>query len=517
MVAALVHFWVTADHFKEWWGYGAFFLITAGGQAFYAWILLRRPGRRYFLLGIVGNLAIVVLYVLTRTIGVPVFGPHAGEVEGVGTLDLLATGAESTLVVLLAALLLMRRDQLTPDRASGFNRLSRPVSRSPRLSATPRLSPDGAGRRDGPTRGDIAEGLAQRPLLPLVMVAACVLLAMGGLIKASSIDPLHGERLGGRSSETPPDCSGTSAFRCYRQHYRSLARDSGGEAALLALAHDAKTNGFLASKCHELAHVIGRAAGDARGHLSGTDSQDPNFCNAGYHHGVMEAFVAKSGVESILKAPDTVCADLRHSDKYSIAHHNCAHGLGHGLMRTYKHELFKSLKGCDALRDTWERNECYSGVFMEGVMAQASYLDADRPLYPCSVLATRYRTPCFLYQSQYTLQTRGNDFLTAFDLCARAEPDSRRACYQGVGGAAAGDSVQQSLGDLAEVNSVVVRCRLGRDFEVQSACIDGAARQFIVLTYSGTGANAFCEALTDRFRAVCIRAAEEQSRIFGSL
>ncbi len=150
-------------------------------------------------------------------------------------------------------------------------------------------------------------------------------------------------------------------------------------------------------------------------------------------------------------------------------------------------------------------------------MAQASYLDADRPLYPCSVLATRYRTPCFLYQSQYTLQTRGNDFLTAFDLCARAEPDSRRACYQGVGGAAAGDSVQQSLGDLAEVNSVVVRCRLGRDFEVQSACIDGAARQFIVLTYSGTGANAFCEALTGRFRAVCIRAAEEQSRIFGSL
>src|SRR5215212_4862247 len=26
LLAALVHLWVTAEHFEEWWGYGAFFL-----------------------------------------------------------------------------------------------------------------------------------------------------------------------------------------------------------------------------------------------------------------------------------------------------------------------------------------------------------------------------------------------------------------------------------------------------------------------------------------------------------
>ncbi len=26
VAAALLHFWVTPEHFEEWWGYGAFFL-----------------------------------------------------------------------------------------------------------------------------------------------------------------------------------------------------------------------------------------------------------------------------------------------------------------------------------------------------------------------------------------------------------------------------------------------------------------------------------------------------------
>ena len=34
------------------------------------------------LLGIEGNLVIVLLYLLTRTVGIPLFWPHAGEVEG---------------------------------------------------------------------------------------------------------------------------------------------------------------------------------------------------------------------------------------------------------------------------------------------------------------------------------------------------------------------------------------------------------------------------------------------------
>jgi hypothetical protein len=38
-------------------------------------------------------------------VGIPFFGPHAGEVEGVGGADLFATTAELALVIMLGALL----------------------------------------------------------------------------------------------------------------------------------------------------------------------------------------------------------------------------------------------------------------------------------------------------------------------------------------------------------------------------------------------------------------------------
>jgi hypothetical protein len=105
LLAATIHLWVAPEHFEEWWGYGAFFLGLAAAQGFYALgLLLRRPSQPYLLVGVAGNLAVVVLWLVTRTTGVPLFGPHAGEVEGVGRLDLACTLAEAGIVVVLGAL-----------------------------------------------------------------------------------------------------------------------------------------------------------------------------------------------------------------------------------------------------------------------------------------------------------------------------------------------------------------------------------------------------------------------------
>ena len=106
LVAALVHLWVMPEHFEEWWGYGTFFLISALAQVLYVPLLLRWPNQTVLLLGIGGNLAIVLLYLLTRTVGIPLFGPEAGEVEGVGFVDVCATTSELGIVVALGTLLL---------------------------------------------------------------------------------------------------------------------------------------------------------------------------------------------------------------------------------------------------------------------------------------------------------------------------------------------------------------------------------------------------------------------------
>jgi hypothetical protein len=79
LLAALIHLWVTPEHFEEWWGYGAFFLAAALAQVLYAPLVLVWPTRIALLGGIAGNLAIVALYLLTRTVGIPLFGPGPGR------------------------------------------------------------------------------------------------------------------------------------------------------------------------------------------------------------------------------------------------------------------------------------------------------------------------------------------------------------------------------------------------------------------------------------------------------
>ena len=55
LLAALIHLWVTPEHFEEWWGYGAFFLAAALAQALYAPLVVVWPTRIVLLLGTGGN------------------------------------------------------------------------------------------------------------------------------------------------------------------------------------------------------------------------------------------------------------------------------------------------------------------------------------------------------------------------------------------------------------------------------------------------------------------------------
>jgi hypothetical protein len=113
LLAALIHLWVMPEHFEEWWGYGAFFLVAAAAQLLYAPLVLVWPTRIALLGGIAGNLAIVVLYLLTRTVGIPLLGPGAGEVEGFGFVDVCATTSEVGIAVALGAALLR---ETAPER-----------------------------------------------------------------------------------------------------------------------------------------------------------------------------------------------------------------------------------------------------------------------------------------------------------------------------------------------------------------------------------------------------------------
>src|SRR3954466_14267617 len=104
LAVAWVHLAYTASHLREWWAYGAFFLATGAGQALFAPLVLRRPAAWLIATGIAGNLAIVGMYVVSRTAGPPL-GPHAHIPERAGAVDVATTAAELVLVGVLFSML----------------------------------------------------------------------------------------------------------------------------------------------------------------------------------------------------------------------------------------------------------------------------------------------------------------------------------------------------------------------------------------------------------------------------
>lgn len=100
--AELAHLSVLPHYYLEWWGYGLFFLLVAMFQGTLGAALLFWPQRRLLGLGLWDAVAVIVVYVVTHTLGVPValsFLP-----QSVGPLDLTVTVMEVALVALLVAL-----------------------------------------------------------------------------------------------------------------------------------------------------------------------------------------------------------------------------------------------------------------------------------------------------------------------------------------------------------------------------------------------------------------------------
>jgi hypothetical protein len=118
-VAAFVHVVVCPGHFREGIVYGVFFAVAAGCQLGWSALVSARYGRWLAPAGLVGNASIVLLWMVTRTVGIPL-GPEAGEVERFGMLDLLAGGCEIGVVVLCALSIRQHVHPWRTPRRSGY-------------------------------------------------------------------------------------------------------------------------------------------------------------------------------------------------------------------------------------------------------------------------------------------------------------------------------------------------------------------------------------------------------------
>lgn len=122
-VGALVaHAIDVPDHLKEWWGYAAFFVTIGSLQFFFSLILFIQPwrydetgslrtdrdryGRPFFVIGIVMSAASIIVYIISRTSGLPFLG---GKIEPVTVLSLLPVVVNIPLIYFFALLIVRSR------------------------------------------------------------------------------------------------------------------------------------------------------------------------------------------------------------------------------------------------------------------------------------------------------------------------------------------------------------------------------------------------------------------------
>ena len=295
-------------------------------------------------------------------------------------------------------------------------------------------------------------------------------------------------------------------FSCYKTQLTNITKDSGPEYAFALLKEQYPKVNYVKSQCHQLVHVIGRAAYAKYKDIGDTFSHGDQFCWAGYYHGMMEQVATEQGTDNFLASLNDVCEEIADKARYSFDHYNCVHGIGHGVMEALDGELFQALTACDKVIDGYGRASCYGGVFMQNIMFAQSpdqevnytlkYLKNDDPMYPCTAVDDKYKQQCYLMQTSHALQVRSYDFKVVFGLCDETAEPHRSTCYQSLGRDASGQSI-------SDVEQTKAKCLLGKDFDAQSNCIIGAAKDFVSYFHSDVQAKKLCDSLETSLASMC--------------
>ena len=317
--------------------------------------------------------------------------------------------------------------------------------------------------------------------------------------------PVTAGKNGQKYSYDKTICTNSSMkpYFCLSAYYKDIVSNYGSGTAIQDIKQRYNVNPDVVTQCHPLMHIIGRESSKSYGSVSEAYQHGDNFCWSGYYHGVMEGIIAKIGIKKLPEELNTICADIPGKESYNFAYYNCVHGLGHGIMEVEKDEdnVFDALKTCDYLSGEWERKSCYSGVFMENIIAAgyngtSEFLKPTDPFYPCDAVDSQYKQTCYLGQTSYALQITHGDFTKVSTMCATLPSSLRSICDQSLGRDAASYARHDPAGTKAY-------CFAQGTPDDKIQCSYGAAKEMVSNYHSNVQATAFCNLLDKDYKEKC--------------
>ncbi len=308
---------------------------------------------------------------------------------------------------------------------------------------------------------------------------------------------------------------------CYQKGLGEILRKHGTEQALTALEELTSQDLDVLRNAHPYTHHLGRASFTYYQDVAEAFAHCRETFWSGCYHGVLEGYLRSlREVESENIA--NVCSTIIDTWQSTFLRYQCLHGLGHGLALYFNHNIHKALAACDALASPWERESCYSGIFMENIVAylhphhthhapqdrhQAqhespkSLLRPEDPLYPCNAIDHRYQRACYRMQSSAIVAFTQYDFAQAFQECEKAPAEFVPVCYQSLGRDVSGYT-------LRDPTKTIALCRKGSS-DNATQCFVGAVKDFILTQADPQRGLALCRRLDEGSKEACYAATGE--------
>ena len=251
--------------------------------------------------------------------------------------------------------------------------------------------------------------------------------------------------------------------------------------------------------CHFIYHTVGQTAYKVYGNAAfEIFDQD---CSAGYTHGVIYQYSLSNNSANLISELYNICNNVD-SNHYKL---ECFHGVGHGVLLNQKYNLEHAMNMCKQLPTQPIRNLCYSGAFMENLLAaegkgatgmsHESHSDMPKssewvtsdPFSPCNKLEDdpNIQSVCSVYQAGVILDKNDGDFQKTVKLCESKEMYSKNLCFINIGQEAA----YRYKGNPEQIISV---CNMSKKYF--KSCVDGAIRHFVYF---------YADELGDRAVNVC--------------